>query len=1147
MPPQLTYADLQPGQSVEGFTVEAVYTDARDRVQGARLIHDATGFTFDPLVSATLPQGYIWINTVPVSDRGEPHTQEHLLLGKGNMGRAVATYESMALVQSSAFTQQLRTAYHFHTAAGPEVFYDVLQRRLDALLNPDYSDEEIRREVHHYGVFTDPASGERRLEEKGTIYNEMVSSSQRPWGRLWREMHQALYGVGHPLALSSGGLPEAIREMEPEHIRDFHAATHHLGNMGMIGAFPEGMPPRALLKRVGGALDALQPTPTDADADWPDEADLPPPSPEADRGVRWTAFPARDAGGAAEVVFAWPPSRSMSLADSLLLDLFLDSLAGADNANLYRALVDREARERDVGATGVYAWASSAQGAPVFVGVRGVPAPALDEALATWLRDRLLQEIRALAAMAPEDPALADFNRRVSSALVARARAFKEGTNAPPGFGKRGTGAAWFEMLHHLDREGGERRSLTMAPHFDAARARLAAEGNPWAALIADWGLADDAPLTFVNRPSPEALDALEAERAARLAAETERLVAATGASGEPEALRAFQASYDEATAALDALAAANPAPAFVDDPPMTLDDPLVYREHALAGAPALSAVFDTMTGATVGLALSARAVPADERAMMALLPTLMTEVGVLRGGAPVAWDALLEEIQESILGVSAYWASNPETGRVELIVRAAGADPQEAEAALGFARAFLLSPDWRPDNLARIRDVVDDSLQSLRRRTQGREEAWVQGPASAWRYQDQPLYLSSASFLTQVYDVQRLRWRLMTPSPGASARLEAVAAEGGDREALEALLSGLLGRGEQAPPEGPEAEALAAIAQDLERLLSGVPDESLADDWAALCRAAAADLAAAPGEALAAMERLRARLARASSARLYLVGAAATLEGLTAPAEALVGALEAGPAVVAPGGGAPARGLIGARLAARGAPEAPVYVGFVHPDSTTGVLIQTAPLTGWADTDEESVLRYLAGNAYAGGGAHSLFIKTWGAGLAYSNGARPRATSGTLRYYAERCPEIPETLKFVIGELEAAAIGPEMAEYAVAQTFSSRAAGGYTGRGAQMAADLVDGVGPDAVRAFREAVLAQRSRPDLAAALEARKEAVFGSVLPGYGPPAAGVAGAQSFAIGPERILAGYQDYLGASEGETLTRLYPRDFWIVD
>ena len=134
-----------------------------------------------------------------------------------------------------------------------------------------------------------------------------------------------------------------------------------------------------------------------------------------------------------------------------------------------------------------------------------------------------------------------------------------------------------------------------------------------------------------------------------------------------------------------------------------------------------------------------------------------------------------------------------------------------------------------------------------------------------------------------------------------------------------------------------------------------------------------------------------------------------------------------------------------------------------------------------------------------------------------------------------------------MIGELEAAAIGPEMAEYAVAQTFSSRAAGGYTGRGAQMAADLVDGVGPDAVRAFREAVLAQRSRPDLAAALEARKEAVFGSVLPGYGPPAAGVAGAQSFAIGPERILAGYQDYLGASEGETLTRLYPRDFWIVD
>ena len=43
---------------------------------------------------------------------------------------------------------------------------------MDALLYPDYSDEEIRREVRNFGVDEDPQDGSLRLEEKGTVYNE---------------------------------------------------------------------------------------------------------------------------------------------------------------------------------------------------------------------------------------------------------------------------------------------------------------------------------------------------------------------------------------------------------------------------------------------------------------------------------------------------------------------------------------------------------------------------------------------------------------------------------------------------------------------------------------------------------------------------------------------------------------------------------------------------------------------------------------------------------------------------------------------------------------------------------------------------------------------------------------------------------------
>ncbi len=92
----------------------------------------------------------------------------------------------MSLAGSSAFTQQWRTCYHFHTAAGPEVFYKLFESQVDALLHPDYTDEEIRREVSHWGVSENPADKKLSLEEKGTVYQEMRTTYDRPVSRLFR-------------------------------------------------------------------------------------------------------------------------------------------------------------------------------------------------------------------------------------------------------------------------------------------------------------------------------------------------------------------------------------------------------------------------------------------------------------------------------------------------------------------------------------------------------------------------------------------------------------------------------------------------------------------------------------------------------------------------------------------------------------------------------------------------------------------------------------------------------------------------------------------------------------------------------------------------------------------------------------------------
>src|SRR3954469_18348142 len=117
-----TLDTLSEGAKVHGFTAVSVYLDDAEKPLGARFTHDATGFTFDYLRIETAPQGYIWVNTFPTSDKGEPHTQEHLLLGKGDHGRKLGSFEAMARAESSAFTAQWRTAYHFHTVAGNDVF-----------------------------------------------------------------------------------------------------------------------------------------------------------------------------------------------------------------------------------------------------------------------------------------------------------------------------------------------------------------------------------------------------------------------------------------------------------------------------------------------------------------------------------------------------------------------------------------------------------------------------------------------------------------------------------------------------------------------------------------------------------------------------------------------------------------------------------------------------------------------------------------------------------------------------------------------------------------------------------------------------------------------------------------------------------------
>lgn len=211
---------LKAGDRSHRFEATTVYLDAAERPLGARFVHRPTGFQLDLLQIESVPQAFTWVKTFATSDQGEPHTQEHLLLLRGVRGRTLGTKQAMSLVTHSAYTETWRTSYSFNTAAGIDAFFDIYAEQQRAMLHPDYSDDEIRLEVRNFGV-TRNADGTLRLEEKGTVYNEMLASMANSGWKAWRAQLHAVYGTSHALGYNSGGEPSGIRSMTPQDIRRY--------------------------------------------------------------------------------------------------------------------------------------------------------------------------------------------------------------------------------------------------------------------------------------------------------------------------------------------------------------------------------------------------------------------------------------------------------------------------------------------------------------------------------------------------------------------------------------------------------------------------------------------------------------------------------------------------------------------------------------------------------------------------------------------------------------------------------------------------------------------------------------------------------------------------------------------------------------
>ncbi len=1141
---------LKDNQKIADFRVENVYDNEMGQAMGARFRHIPSGFVLDFLRIQSIPQGFIWVNTFPPSDQGEPHTCEHLLLGKGTKGRYVASLEDMSLSESSAFTMQLQTCYHFNTTAGTDVFYDQLEKRLDALLNPNFSDEEIRREVCNIGYSIDPVDSALKLEEKGTVYNEMTTSFERPWSNLGRRLDHLLYGPDHPLSYSSGGYPEAIRSMTPEDMRNFIHDNYHLNNMGVIVSVPDDVKIDDFLKKVSKILKKVEPDVRRGADPATAEDRLPPPVTAPAGEISLTEFPNQNPNEPGLMIYAWPPVNTLDANEEYLLDLFLDNLAGGETSNLYRKFIDSETRIMDLGANSVFGWFDNYPGYPIYIGFNNVKREITEAEMIAAVRSAIMAEISRIAGFADGSEELTEFNDRVKNKIIQRRRGLRKFLNSPPGFGFRGSGSQWMAHLKHLRKVDGFRKKLTLDGELGFAEQLVSTNVNFWTGYIKKWGLLRIEPFGVATRSNPEMAAEEDRDRDARLKTFVEGLEKKYGITDPDKAIRKYKSEYDANTSVIDREAAKIPMPEFAKSPPMSLDDRLDYRQEKLSGrGPLVISTFESMTSATAGLAFNMYAVPESLLPYVSALPTLLTEVGVIKDGKPLAYDKMIEEIRKEILEVRAYYSVNNRTERVELVLRGSGSDRLETEKAVDWMETLIFTPDWREENLPRIRDAVDLSIKNLRNTMKMSEEAWVNDPANAYWKQKNLLMLCANSFLTETHALHRLRWMLKDPGSEKalsqfSDYMNRVASDQNSQDRLHLIeLISTMRTGEGF--SGEVAKLLNDAADDLERNLADIPDASLADDWKYLCGQMAADLAVPPGKALNDLKSLTGLIFNKDNARGFLIANTTNQKSLIPKLNALAEKLGGKTSKYYTYRGVP---LIINRMNQRNPrPVQPVYVGLVNENTRLGVFINRAKCASFADNDPEKLLRFLAARLYGGGGAHSMFMKTWGAGLAYSNGLRSSEADGMLIYYAERCPDLAQTMQFVVNELKNAPYDPTLSDYAVAQAFlANRAGGRYEQRGEAMAADLSDGLTPEVVGAFRQGILDHRADKGLYDKLHNIMESVYGEVLPGYGPRGDLVDGAIYFIIGPEKQFQSYQEYLDDVEGNAkLYEIYPRDYWV--
>jgi predicted secreted protein len=896
----------------------------------------------------------------------------------------------------------------------------------------------------------------------------------------------------------------------------------------MIAALPRDWSAADFLARLDEAMRRVEPQAPSGAA-----VGLPPFEPLAQRAVRIGSFPSQDTSTPQDALMAWPPVSPLSVDEKVRLDLALELLNG-DLPFLAGDYLDKVVRKVSPGASSL-SLSIGAQALPasyVSLQITGLPTVALTPSTLGALRDAVLERVRWMHDLKPGTPSLADIVDKARSRIRARRRVAARSMEGPPRFGERSSDEGWHRSLDQLAAEPGFVKHIDDTAALDGLSADLEAGKNPWAAALERAGMLEP-PYISAALPDPALQDEQKRRKNERLQAQVGMLMASYGLP-EAQALVKYRAEADSATAVLEALARTQAKPSFLRQPPLELDR-LDWSQRRLPSGPqSVTTNFDTPF-TDISVAFDLNGIAEKDRELLPLLATAVRGVGVVNGAGDQldAWKAY-EQVSADIQGAEVDVKTDALSDHAELVFTAHASSSSEIAAAVGWLENYILRPDLSLQSREALKSSIISDLQRRRAIFQGDEETWIQDVAAAYRNQDRPMFMHASSPFTAMRDLNRLRWRLEEPSPAEFAVMKATASA--------ALMA------TEAPDRAAAIVRLAAVSGEfgeyLRWELAHMPDDS----WRRDLRRVVADYLDDLGRSQETIRRLQAVAARVlvrAGARVHVNGSTVNAESASQKVDALLSRLPVGHKGRPP----KHRSLVLERLRERFPGLArPVHVALVNESGKTGAIVVSTPSPAYRALRRDELLDVLALGVLAGGGGHSLYMRTWNAGLAYGNGLSEWASIGRANYYADRCPDPAQTLRFVAEVAASFKVDDTfLLEYSLADAFNEYRAGqDFSSRGAALDDDLQDGNRPEVVRAFKSAILRVAREPGTLDEVRSRFQAVLGRILIGVpGGKVSASPEASAFFIGPEELIGRYEGFVREhGEADRVIRLYPRDFW---